>query len=347
MASIEKYDMDIDVLYQLNHDFRSSPKPPRNTEIVPELTKNNYFLSPENHGRSAKACMNYYRELLNNSYIFGKNSDRNIVRCLQWAIQAPSDLAPEKKRDFFEACYEYLNNIYGEQNCVAAVVHTDEIMKDKHNNRISKDHLHYLTVPRIANEKYLSKENKFKEGISKLYDLGLATEKEKVQQIFSSIKQFYSKDLSKNETIRKLTKELGCKYEEARRIYNCVVVKDSQAYKMKLKAKTSRKQLHEFHPGLQKFLEERGIHCTVSFKSQGLEREASFTVAEAKTVTRVTGLSVEEIKDLEVENEKLHEQVTMLSKEIENTKEHEKTSGWGDTSDWGKNRGTKEWEREY
>ena len=348
MASIEKYDNDKDVLYQLNHDFRTSPKPPRNTEIDPELTKNNYSLTPESHGRRAEECLDYYKQLLDSSYIYGKGSDREIVRCLQWSIQAPPDLAPEQKEEFFKACYEYMNGIYGEKNCVAAVVHTDEIMLDAKGERVSKDHLHYLAVPRVENNRYLSQKEKFKEGLAKIRESGLLPEPEDVQKTVSVVSRYYKGELSRNGTVSELAKELDCKYAEARKICNAVIRKDSESHRMKLNsdALTSRKQLHEFHPGLQKFLDERGIRCTVSYKSQGIDRELSYTVAEAKTVTRVTGLSIEEIKGLEIENERLREQVKTLTKEIENSREHEKQSGWGRSSGWGKEFSAS-WEKEY
>lgn len=350
MASIEKYDNDQDVLYQLRHDFRSSPKPPRNTEIDSELTKNNYSLTPESHGRSAEECLNYYNHLLKESYIYGKDTNRKIVRCLQWSIQAPSDLAPEQRKEFFKACYEYMNEIYGAKNCIAAVVHTDEIMLDAKGGRVSKDHLHYLAVPRVENNKYLATTEKFAYGISKLRENELLTEKEEIQKVANSLARFYKGNLSKNETISEIAKETECKYADARKIYNAVVIKDSEAHKMKLNsdALTSRKQLHEFHPGLQKFLDDRGIKCTVSYKSQGIERDVSYTVAEAKTITRITGYSIDEIKGLEIENQRLHEQVKTLTKELEQTRDHERVSGWDNSSGWGKDKSNR-WEidKEY
>lgn len=348
MASIEKYDTDQDVLYQLRHNFRSSPKPPRNTEINSELTKNNYFLTPENHGRSAEECLDYYQQLLNESYIYAKNANRKIVRCLQWSIQAPSDLAPDQKQEFFEACYEYMNKIYGEKNCIAAVVHTDEIMLDAKGKRVSKDHLHYLAVPRVENHKYLTKTEKFKDGILKLQKKGLVKEKEKIQKIVNSLNRFYKNELSKNQTISEIAKETGYKYADARKIYNAVAVKDSEAHKIKLNsdALTSRKQLHEFHPGLQKYLDNRGIKCTVSFKSQGIEKDISYTVSEAKTVTRITGYSIEQIKSLEIENQRLHNEVKSLTEELRRNRNHEIKSSWEDSSSWEKGK-TNTWEIDH
>ena len=335
------------VEYALHHCFRSFNKPSRNNEIDSTLTKNNYSLTPENRGRTTEECMSYYNRLLADSYIYGKDAEREIVKCLEWSIQVPSDLASEQKPEFFKACYEYMNELYGAENCIAAVVHTDEIMLNAKGERISHDHLHYLSVPRVKNTRYLTAEEKFQSGLAKLRENGLLPKNEDVQQVVSAVNRFYKNKLSKNETISEIARETECKYTDARKIYNAVVRKDSELHKQKLNsdALTSRKQLHEFHPGLQKYLDDCGIKCTVSYKSQGIERDVSYTIAEAKTVTRVTGLSIEKIKSLEIENNRLHEQIISLTKELNLNKEHERESIWGSSSEWGKNRG-KTWEIE-
>ncbi len=355
MASLEKYTNDMEVLFQLRHDFRASPKP-GNFEIDPALSKNNYCLSPESHGRTAEECMKYYKKLIGNSYIYGKDSKRDIVRGLQWCITAPADLPEDQKEEFFKAAYEYMNSIYGEENCICAVVHTDEIMKNKKGERVSHDHLHYLAVPRVANNKHLSLKDKFTSGLEKISksDKPILFKNDDLKNLTSAVFQFYKKEISKNQAVSMIAKNLECKYADAKKIFNSVTIKESEFYEMKLNsdALTSRKQLHEFHPAFQRFLEDRGIHCTVSFKSQGIDR-GSFTVAEAKTVTRVTGLSVEQIKEMEIENEILQDQVKSLtaevekSKTIDNTKDADNASGWGSSSGWGKERGEKEWEKEY
>lgn len=346
MASIEKYRNEQEVIFHLNHNFRSSPKAPLNIEIDDSLTKKNYILTPESHGRNTQECLNYFKQRTNNSFIYGEHSTRDIVRCIEWVIQAPSDLAEGQKPDFFKACYGFLNNIYGEENCISSLVHVDEIMVNAKGDRVSHDHMHYMAVPRIQNKNYISVKDKFKNGIATLRKNEFLAENEDVSFIVNALNRFYKKEINKNEAISEITKNSHYHYADSKKIFNAVVRKESESYKTRIKsdAFTSKKMLHEFHPKLQKFLDNLGIKCTVSFKSQGIDR-GSFTVDEAKTVTRVTGLSIEQIKDLEIENERLHEQVKSLSQEIEKSKEIE-TSGWGNSSGWGKE-SDREWQKEY
>ena len=330
-------DLPASVEYALHHLFRSFNKPSRNEEIDYELTKNNYSLTPETHGHTTNECMDYYKSLLSRSYIYGESSERDIARCVQWSIQAPADLAEEQKPEFFKACYEYMNELYGEENCIAAVVHTDEIQLNKKGERISKDHLHYLFVPRTANSGYVSANEKFNEGLVKIRKNNLLAELADAKKAAGVIGKFYKGEITRNEAVRDIAKAINCKYAESRKICNAVIRKESESQKFKLcsEAFTSRKQLHEFPINLQQYLDSHGIKCTVSFKSQGIERESSYTVAEAKTVTRITGHSIEEIKTMEVENKHLREQVKSLEQELEKVKNHNVSSGWGNTSGWG------------
>ena len=329
------------VEYTLHHCFRSFNKPSRNKEIDATLTRNNYSLTPESRGNTTGECMEYYKRLLENTFIYGKGADREIVKCLEWSIQAPADLAPEQKPEFFKACYDYMNSLYGEENCIAAVVHTDEIMRNAKGERVSHDHLHYLAVPRVKNTRYLTAEEKFKKGIVKIRENGILTKQDDAQKIEALITLYHNGKLSKNGMVSTIAKETGCKYADARKIYNAVIRKDSEMHTMKLNsdALTSRKQLHAFHPGLQKYLDEHGLKCTVSYKSQGMERNIPYTVAEAKTVTRVTGLSIDEMQDLLKENVQLKEKIKDLTRENERLRSHSVNyNAWGKKSGWGSNR---------
>ena len=81
---------------------------------------------------------------------------KDIVTACQWVITAPQDLAAEQEREFFETTMDYLNTLYGEQNCIQAVVHRDEGVKDRDGNIIAgRAHLHYIFMPIVNNDKYL------------------------------------------------------------------------------------------------------------------------------------------------------------------------------------------------
>lgn len=150
MASIQKYTHN-DVVYMLRHNSRECPRPASNTDIDPARTPSNYSLLPDR--AAASSCREYYRQRLDEIYHMQR---RDIVTACQWVITAPQDLAAEQERDFFECTRDYLNSIYGADNCIQAIVHTDEGVKDRDGNIIAgRAHLHYIFIPVVDNDKYM------------------------------------------------------------------------------------------------------------------------------------------------------------------------------------------------
>lgn len=150
MASIAKYTHG-EVMYILRHNSRECPRPASNADIDPARTPNNYTLLPDLV--TAGSSRDYYRQRLDDIYHMQR---KDIVTACQWVITAPQDLAPEQERDFFECTMDYLNNLYGEQNCIQATVHKDEGVKDQDGNIIAgRAHLHYIFMPVIDNDKYM------------------------------------------------------------------------------------------------------------------------------------------------------------------------------------------------
>lgn len=152
MASITKC-TNKEVYYHLRHNSRENPRTPGNPDIDPDRKDHNYFLSPEDHGRSARECRIYYKKRLSEIYVFGR---ADVVTACEWVVTAPKDLLPEQKDAFFRASYDFLNTLYGEKNCIQAVVHEDEGVKDSNGKIIEgKAHLHYLFIPVVENQKYM------------------------------------------------------------------------------------------------------------------------------------------------------------------------------------------------
>lgn len=319
MASMEKYTTDNDVeCIALKHDYRESPNPPRNEEIDPALSESNYCLHPSEHGQNASESFEYYKTLIDNSYLYGRDSSRNITRCVQWCIQAPADLPEEQKSDFFKVCNEYVSEIFGEENVVSAIVHKDEILRSAGGIRVSKDHIHIVAVPRTDNPRFLTAEEKLDSGIKKMKDAGILSTPESEVAVRRCCEQLADVEIDKNSLIRKIAKEAGVNYTDARRITTAVIRTEAERHEKKIdsSAFTSRRQLHEFHGGLQNHLDQCGIKCTVAFKAQGIDRHVKpYTVTEAKTVTRVTGYSVEQIEGMAKDIEQLREHVAALTVE--------------------------------
>lgn len=56
---------------------------------------------------------------------------------------------------------------------------------------------------------------------------------------------------------------------------------------------TKKARLKEFHPGLQKHLDEAGIHATVFRKKEGAGKAVSLSVAQLKELTKKTGIALD------------------------------------------------------
>lgn len=150
MASIQKYTHG-EVIYMLRHNARECPRPASNTDIDPARSSNNYSLLP--YRVDANSCRAYYRQRLNEVYHMQR---RDIVTACQWVITAPQDLDPALERDFFDTTMAYLNNLYSADNCIQAIVHRDEGVKDQEGNIIAgRAHLHYIFMPVVDNDKYM------------------------------------------------------------------------------------------------------------------------------------------------------------------------------------------------
>jgi hypothetical protein len=157
MAALKKYTHK-QVIYILRHNSREHPKPPSNVDIDPKKSMWNYYLSPVRHGCDARSCKAYYRWRLNQLYHMNR---RDVKTVCQWIVTAPKDLDTEEFHNFFQSTYDFLNSLYGEENCIQCIVHFDEGVKDSSGKIIAgRPHLHYLFIPAVKNPKYGKKNKK-------------------------------------------------------------------------------------------------------------------------------------------------------------------------------------------
>ena len=66
---------------------------------------------------------------------------------------------------------------------------------------------------------------------------------------------------------------------------------DGYEYRLCADQLTKKARLKEFHPGLQKHLDEAGIHATVFRKKEGDGKAVSLSVAQLKELTKKTGIT--------------------------------------------------------
>lgn len=170
MASVEKY-VQRNVKFELRHNSREHARPPANQEILPALTYLNYALHPPSRGQTTAQNMAYFKKRIEDVYVYGRS---DVKVAAQWIVTAPSDVAPDQERSFFEASYRFICQQYGEENIVQAWVHYDEGIRDKTGNLIvGRPHLHVIFIPVVQNMDYgkrnksgnISKKNTFREKV--------------------------------------------------------------------------------------------------------------------------------------------------------------------------------------
>ncbi len=120
------------VTNQLRHDFREI-KNNSNEEIDAARSAKNYsLLEGVNDYVSARTV---YKERLAQVKVYHRADVKTMA---SWVVTAPADLARSEERRFFETTVEFLQNRYGRENAVAAMVHCDEG---------GRSHMHFCFIP--------------------------------------------------------------------------------------------------------------------------------------------------------------------------------------------------------
>ena len=304
----------------------------RNEDINPSKSSLNTALSPEDHGRTARECMDYYDGLLKEVY----HREGSTVTSAEWSIQAPTDLDPEREDEFFKSTYDFLNHYHfggDPKRVLLAMIHRDEI---------GQPHMHYVfTFPEVKNEKYVDIKEKFLEGARQIqdrfgFDFSKGLEREKLQNCYSAIRRYEGRSdkARERETIQEIGRILDLKRDDARWCFIKMRRLESERYEKKLMPKDSflnKQFFDEFHPAYQKWLTDHGFDCTVYKGGGGI----NLTIEQLKDITRQTGvtldrgLSVENLSKLINENSRLKERVT----ELEHQVNHDRN--WGENKNWG------------
>lgn len=136
MASVTKFTQGA-VFNQLRHNLRQIAHS-GNPDIDPARLRQDYVLSPDR----GMSDYDYFQERLSQLYVYGRNDVKVMAG---WVVTAPQDLEQEQFDDFFLAVYDFLENRYGEENVIQAVVHDDEG---------GQPHLHFCFVPVVEDKKH-------------------------------------------------------------------------------------------------------------------------------------------------------------------------------------------------
>lgn len=136
MASVQKFTHSA-VVNQLRHNLRETANP-SNPDIDSSRSGDNYTLSPDR----AVSAYSYYQERKDQLYCYGRADVKTLAG---WVVTAPRDLPAGQHRAFFRESYNFLENRYGRDNTVLAVVHQDES---------GAPHLHYNFIPAVPDRKH-------------------------------------------------------------------------------------------------------------------------------------------------------------------------------------------------
>lgn len=136
MASVAKFSAGA-VRNQLRHNLREIEHS-SNADIAPERRGRDYILSPDRE----MSEYGYFLQRKNELYCYGREDVKVMAG---WIVTAPRDLAEERQNEFFRVAYDFLENRYGEENVVLAVVHDDEG---------GQAHLHFDFIPVSVDKKH-------------------------------------------------------------------------------------------------------------------------------------------------------------------------------------------------
>lgn len=97
-----------------------------------------YSLSPDR----GMTNYDYYKQRLSECYVYNRSDVKTVF---SWVVTCPED-TPDSQTDlFFCNIYDFLNERYGEKNCISCTVHKDES---------GRPHMHYLAIPVVPDPKH-------------------------------------------------------------------------------------------------------------------------------------------------------------------------------------------------
>lgn len=259
MASVQKFTNEA-MDKMLRHNDRAIGNS-ANTDIDPCKSSLNYSF-PLNHGPLSDYA--YYQKLLDTSYLYGRGSTRekrSITGC-GWIVTLPRELfgQAEQEKAFFRGVFDFVFDRYGSENIINNAVHYDEA---------GLPHIHIVFCPiTVLDHDVVHYKTQKTTQVKKLdsgryefqYHFKLDENGEKIPlKNYAKMSDYYDSKIDCNSVLNKV-------------------------------------ELKNFHPDLQKYLQENGIAGSVITGKTG---GVNFTVKELKNFTEKTGLHLNDIKDMQ------------------------------------------------
>ena len=122
---------------QLRHNRREIEHSSKQ-DMDPSRQGQDYVLSPDR----GMTEYDYFKQRISQLYVYNRN---DIKVMAGWVVTAPQNLDPKRYDDFFCSTYDFLENRYGKENVIQAIVHDDEG---------GQPHLHFCFVPVVEDPKH-------------------------------------------------------------------------------------------------------------------------------------------------------------------------------------------------
>lgn len=272
MASTIKFSHDA-MRAQNGHIDREHGEP-KNKEIDPERTKLNYSFPMEHAGLKP---FQYYKKLIGEKYLYGRGTKRekDAVTGFGWIVTLPSELAgsQQKERAFFEGVFNFIAEPYGRENVINNSVHYDEG---------GLPHIHVIVCPvtKLDHDVVQYKTRRTKQAVK------LASGRYEYKHIHVDAK---GKPVDENnpDTWVKLN--------------NYARMSDYYNEKVDCNSVLNPIELRNFHQDLQNYLFHNSIEGKIITGKTG----TNFTVQELKDFTAKTGLTINDVREMMVDNTSL------------------------------------------
>lgn len=273
----------------LKHDLRKL-KNDSNADIDSQWSNLNYAISCNMEGLTD---LQYYKKIVEKAYIYGRGSQReaDAVTCCSWVVTLPKEISdygtiskerplrinPEKETAFFQGVYDFIQNRYA--TCFHAVIHYDEA---------GQPHGHFFLVPRVAIDHELIR-NK--------------TQKTHIAEKLPSGRWQYKVKL--------------CKDSQGNVIPLSNYAKASDSYEWKISAADvfCKAELQNWHKDLSDYLRRLQIPGA-DYVCNGKTAGKNISVKSMKELKTLTGLSIEELKELQLNRDQLQKIISTKDRNL-------------------------------
>lgn len=265
MASIVKF-TDTAVCNMLRHNDREILEN-SNSDIDTSRSDKNYSI-PMDHGRLTD--FEYYQKIKDERYLYGRGTarEKDAITAAGWVVTCPKEIEGDavKEQAFFKGVYDFVAARYGEENIINNAVHYDEG---------GSPHIHIVFVPttKLDHDQVQYKTVKTKTAVQ--------TESGRYE---------YSYRYKKDENGERIP------------LKNYARMTDYYDEKIAAAEVINKAELQHFHQDLQSYLTSHGIEGAVVTGTTGGK---NMTVKSLKEFTRSTGLTLEDVRDMQMDREQL------------------------------------------